>query len=83
VLAGVFSEQARIKLDVVDMAVEGSQLGLDLWDAGDLIDVGAPGILTCFAVVVIGRDKGTSLIFTVCEDSEPRGHARKRLMQAA
>ena len=76
-LAGVFSEQARIELDVVDVAVEGSQLGLDLWVTGDLIDVGDPGILTCFAVVVIAprvdeaaeldarlleAEKGTSLI---------------------
>src|SRR5208282_4701198 len=30
-----------------------------------------------------GRGKGTSLISTVCEGKEPRGHARKRLMQAA
>jgi RNA polymerase sigma factor (sigma-70 family) len=30
-----------------------------------------------------GREKGTSLISTVCEANEPRGHARKRLMQAA
>jgi len=29
------------------------------------------------------REKGTSLISTACEGSEPRGHARKRLMQAA
>jgi len=30
-----------------------------------------------------GRGKGTSLMSTVCKGSEPRGHARKRLMQAA
>ncbi len=30
-----------------------------------------------------GREKGTSLLSTVCEGKEPRGHARKRLMQAA
>jgi len=30
-----------------------------------------------------GREKGTSLISTVNEGKEPRGHARKRLMQAA
>jgi len=29
------------------------------------------------------RGKGTSLISTVCEGMEPRGHARKRLMQTA
>ena len=29
------------------------------------------------------REKWTSLISAVCEGSEPRGHARKRLMQAA
>jgi transposase len=30
-----------------------------------------------------GSEKGTSLISTVWEAKEPRGHARKRLMQAA
>ena len=30
-----------------------------------------------------GREKGTSLISTVREGKEPRGHACKRLMQAA
>jgi len=29
------------------------------------------------------REDGTSLISPVCEGNEPRGHARKRLMQAA
>ena len=29
------------------------------------------------------RENGTSLMSTVCEGGEPRGHARKRLMQAA
>ena len=31
--------------------------------------------------VVWGEGKGTLLISTVCEGMEPRGHARKRLMQ--
>ena len=31
----------------------------------------------------INLEKGISLTSTVCEGSEPRQHARKRLMQAA
>jgi len=48
-------------------------LVLVLGPGGDLVEV----------QLIPGREKGSSLISTACEAKEPRGHASKRLMQAA
>ncbi len=42
-----------------------------------------PELAPAGPVCLMEREKGTSLISTVSEAREPRGHARNRLMQAA
>jgi hypothetical protein len=64
-------EPADVPID--DCGKDRPRLVLVLGPGGDLVEV----------QLIPVREKGSSLISTACEAKEPRGHASKRLMQAA